>query len=157
MVAFALTAVQPGWVLGDQVRGLPVRQMAAEVRLRLRPGESLAMVGILKPSLHFYSRQVVLYEGIRPEGLVNLVDRLSREQRRGQRPSSSRSQPTVLVVIDRDTANLPHWQQLAPEALASAEPYQLWRLDRRKLEQRAAALVAAGVPVEWERPRPERY
>ncbi len=157
MVAFALTAVQPGWVLGDQVRGLPVRQMAAEVRLRIRPGESLAMVGILKPSLHFYSRQVVLYEGIKPEGLVNLADRLSREQRRGQRPSSASSQPTVLVVIDRDTAGLPHWQQLAPEGLASAGPYRLWRLDRRKLEHRAAALLAAGVPVEWERPRPERY
>ncbi|MEY3735691.1 MAG: hypothetical protein RLZZ624_750 [Cyanobacteriota bacterium] len=157
MVAFTLTALQPGWALGDRVRGLPVRQMAAEVRQRIQPGESLAMVGILKPSLHFYSRKVVLYEGITPEGLVNLADRLRREHRRGQRPSTPNHQPTVLVVIDCDTAGLPHWQQLAPQALASAGPYRLWRLDRRLLEQRAAALIAAGSQSEWERPRPERY
>ena len=157
MVAFALTALQPSWALGDRIRGLPVRTMALEARQQLRPGESLAMVGILKPSLHFYSQKVVLYEGIEPAGLVNLADRLSRERRRGQSPSPSSLQPTVLVVIDRDTATLPHWQSLQPTALAMAEPYRLWRLDRRLLEQRAAELQRAGISVEWERPRPERY
>jgi 4-amino-4-deoxy-L-arabinose transferase-like glycosyltransferase len=157
MVAFVLAALQPGWALGDQVRGLPVREMAAAVRDQLRPGESLAMVGILKPSLHFYSRRVVLYEGVEPWGLVNLADRLRREQRQGQSPSSPQVHPTVLVVIDRETAALPHWQGLLPNALASADPYRLWRLDRRLLEQRAAELQDAGVEAQWQRPRPERY
>lgn len=157
MVAFALTALQPGWALGDRVRGLPVRQVAMEARQQVRAGESLAMVGILKPSLHFYSRQVVIYEGVEPAGLVNLSDRLRREQRRGQEPSPASRQPTVLVVIDQDTAALPHWQGLEPRALISAGPYRLWRLDRRQLERRAEELIAAGVAVEWERPRPERY
>ncbi|MFM8524840.1 MAG: hypothetical protein ACKOCM_04380 [Cyanobacteriota bacterium] len=157
MVVFALMALQPGWALGDRIRGLPVRQMAMAARQQLRPGESLAMVGILKPSLHYYSRQVVLYEGIEPVGLVNLADRLSREYRRGQQRSRSDRQPSVLVVIDRDTASLAHWLGLNPQPLAQAGPYHLWRLERRTLEHRAAALNAAGVAVAWERPRPERY
>jgi 4-amino-4-deoxy-L-arabinose transferase-like glycosyltransferase len=157
MVAFVLTALLPGWSLGDRIRGLPVREMALTAREQVRPGESLAMVGILKPSLHFYSQQVVLYEGVEPAGLVNLADRLSRETRRGQEPSPSWRQPTVLVVIDRDTAALPHWQGLQPIPLASAGPYRLWRLDRQRLEQRASALLSDGIDVEWERPRPERY
>ena len=157
MVAFVLVALQPGWALGDRVRGLPVREMAAAVRDQLRPGESLAMVGILKPSLHFYSRKVVLYEGVEPWGLVNLADRLRRERRQGQSPSSPQLQPTVLLVIDRDTAALPHWQGLQPHGLASADPYRLWRIDRRLLEQRAAALMGSGVAAQWQRPRPERY
>jgi hypothetical protein len=131
--------------------------MAAAVRDQLRPGESLAMVGILKPSLHFYSRKVVVYEGVEPWGLVNLADRLRRERRQGQSPSSPQLQPTVLLVIDRDTAALPHWQGLQPHALASADPYRLWRIDRRLLEQRAAALMGSGVAAQWQRPRPERY
>jgi len=147
----------PSWALGDQLRGLPVRQMAAAVGRFAAAGEPLAMVGILKPSLHFYSRRVVLYEGIGPEGLVNLADRLRHEQRPGLRPAPSHQQPTLLVVIDRRTAASPVWQGLAPRQLAGSGLYQLWRLDRDRLDQRAATLMAQGQPITWSRPRPERY
>ncbi|MEB3172846.1 MAG: glycosyltransferase family 39 protein, partial [Cyanobacteriota bacterium] len=92
LVGFALLALQPLWALGDQLRGAPVRAMAAAAVQHRHPQESLAMVGILKPSLHYYSRRVVLYEGIEPADLSNLADRLSRERRRGQEPSSSLTQ-----------------------------------------------------------------
>lgn len=157
MVGFALLALQPLWTLGDQLRGAPVRAMASAVHHNRRPQESLAMVGILKPSLHYYSRRVVLYEGKEPADLSNLADRLSREHRRGQLPSSSAAQPSVLVVIDAATAALPHWQGLEPQLLASAGIYRLWRLDRRKLEERSDALAAAGTKPTWQLPRPERY
>ena len=156
-VAFVPLVLLPAWALGDRLRGLPVRQMAALVNQQARPGEALAMVGILKPSLHYYSRRVVTYEGVQPFGLVNLADRLSSERRRGQDPAPPRQQPTLLMVIDQGTAELPHWRGLGPEQLGAAGLYRLWRLDRTALEQRAAALRRTGVPLEWRDPRPERY
>jgi hypothetical protein len=63
----------------------------------------------------------------------------------------------VLVVIDRTTAASPFWQGLEPLELSRAGLYRLWRLDRRRLEARAAELRAAGHGPTWEQPRPERY
>lgn len=157
LVAFVPLVLLPGWALGDRLRGEPVRQMAQLVQQRRQPGESLAMVGILKPSLHYYTRRVVLYEGVEPFGPVNLADRLRRERRLAQEPSSPEQAPTVLVVIDQATAALPHWRNLNPQPLGRAGLYRLWRVDRAALERRAAALAARGVPLEWRDPRPERY
>jgi 4-amino-4-deoxy-L-arabinose transferase-like glycosyltransferase len=157
IVLFQLVAVLPMWSLGDGVRGLPVRTVAEQVRLQRRGSEPLAMVGILKPSLHYYTRQVVLYEGISPTALVNLADRLKREHRQGFSPSSAQDQPTVLVVIDEGTARRAHWQGLAPIELGRSGLYRLWRLDRTRLERRAAELRARGLAPIWQRPVPERY
>ena len=157
LVLFALTALLPSWALGDRLRGLPVRQMAAAATREITPGETLAMVGILKPSLHYYSRRVVIYEGIEPEGLVNLADRLRRESRPGLNPAPPSLEPTVLVVIDGRTAASPFWQGLAPLELSRFGLYRLWRMDRLRLERRASELRAQGHPITWDRPRPERY
>jgi 4-amino-4-deoxy-L-arabinose transferase-like glycosyltransferase len=157
LVAFVPLALLPSWSLGDRLRGAPVRQMARAAQQALRPGESLAMVGILKPSLHYYSRRVVIYEGKEPRGLVNLADRLRSEARPGQRPAPVERMPTVLVVIDHGTAALPFWRGLDPETLASAGLYSLWRLERRELERRAAELRVSGERISWRDPVPERY
>jgi 4-amino-4-deoxy-L-arabinose transferase-like glycosyltransferase len=157
LVAFVPLALLPSWSLGDRLRGEPVRQMATAARRALRPGEGLAMVGILKPSLHYYSRRVVIYEGAEPWGLMNLADRLGREGRPGQRPAPPEQMPTVLVVIDRGTAALPFWRGLEPQVLARSGLYSLWRLERRQLESRADALRAAGERITWRDPVPERY
>jgi hypothetical protein len=157
LVAFVPLVLLPLWHLGDQLRGAPVRAMAEAVRHQGRPGEPVAMVGILKPSLHYYSRRVVLYEGTPPEGPINLADRLRRERRAGQRPSSAAQQPTVLLVIDGATAALPHWRGLGTTELARSGLYRLWRVDRRRLEARAVELARGGLNSTWWRPRPERY
>ena len=157
LVLFVPAALLPSWALGDRLRGLPVRQMAAAATRLAAPDESLAMVGILKPSLHYYSGRVVIYEGIEPEGLVNLADRLRQEDRPGQNPGPPELIPTALVVIDRTTAASPFWQGLQPVELSRAGLYRLWRVDRSRLERRAAELRAAGHPPTWTRPRPERY
>lgn len=157
LVLFVPLALLPSWGLGDRLRGEPVRTLAATIVRQARPGEPLAMVGILKPSLHYYSRRVVIYEGIQPSALRDLSDRLSHERRQGLEPSTPQSQPTVLVVIDERTAQTPHWRDLAPIELARAGLYRLWRLDRRRLDARAQELAAAGVPLEWRLPVPERY
>jgi hypothetical protein len=157
LVAFVPLVLLPLWTLGDQLRGAPVRAMAEAVRHQARPGEPVAMVGILKPSLHYYSRRVVLYEGTPPEGPINLSDRLRRERRAGQLPSSATRQPTVMLVIDAATAALPHWRGLGTAELARSGLYRLWRVDRRRLEARAAELARGGLNSTWWRPRPERY
>jgi hypothetical protein len=131
--------------------------MAAALVRQERPGEPVAMVGILKPSLHYYSCRVVIYEGQLKSGLLNLADRLRHERRAGLEPSTPTQHPTVLIVIDAGTAALPHWQGLEPQVLAASGVYRLWRVDRRALEDRALALLQAGEASTWRDPRPERY
>jgi hypothetical protein len=152
------TAHLPLLALGDGVRQLPVRRIATDVLTLRRPREPLAMVGILKPSLHYYTRQVVLFEGIAPVGLINLSDRLARERREGWTPSAPHPQATLLVVIDQRTAQLPYWWSLPHQELASEGLYRLWRVQHSALARQALALQQAGVPgPDWQQPRPERY
>ena len=160
MVLFQLIALVPMIQLGDRVRQMPVRQVAQQVMEQRRPGEPLAMIGVLKPSLHFYTDQVVVYEGKSRSALANLADRLSHERRQGFQGLpriEADASPSVLVVIDRGTASRQHWLGLEPQRLASTGIYELWRLDRSRLEQRAADLLDEGVDLTWKTPRPERY
>jgi len=168
IAAFVPLVLLPAWQLGDQLRGLPVRQMAAAVarqpqvserQVSKRQGfEPLAMVGVMKPSLHYYSRQVVLYEGAGPVGLLNLSDRLAHERRRGFSPSQALQGATALVVIDQGTAQQGVWQTLPHQELAVHGIYRLWRIERWQLARRAAQLAAASaLRPDWQKPRPERY
>ena len=145
----------PIWQIGDQLRGAPIRQLAAIAVARRTEKEGLAMVGLRKPSLHFYSRATVIFEGRSANALVNLADRLRHDRRPGLHPSEQ--QPTVLVVIDHDTALKPHWQGWSGTELATAGPYRLWRLERRWLEERARQLGAGDKQPNWREPRPERF
>jgi hypothetical protein len=157
VVAFAVTALQPLVALGDRLRQAPLRRLAAVALQQRRSGEPLAMVGILKPSLHFYADQVVIYEGVQANGPLNLNDRLLHERRAGQQPSPA-ADNTVLVVIDQRTAQRPHWRSLAHQPLAQDGLFSLWRVPRQALDQWAQRLRAAGVPPpDWQQPRPERY
>jgi hypothetical protein len=158
LVAFVVAALQPLVALGDRLRQLPVRRIAAAVVAERRGDEPLAMVGILKPSLHFYADQVVIYEGIQPNGPLNLNDRLRRERRRDQQPTPVTPAGTVLLVIDQRTAQLPHWRGLAHQPLAAEGLFSLWRVQRLALDRWAAALERQGAPrPDWQLPRPERY
>ena len=158
VTAFAVTALQPLVVLGDRVRQQPLRRIAAAAVAERRAGEPLAMVGILKPSLHFYTDQVVIYEGVQPNGPLNLNDRLAREQRLQQQPSPPTADASVLVVIDQRTAQLPHWQGLPHQRLGSQGLFALWRVPRQALLRWVNELKAQGVPApDWQLPRPERY
>jgi hypothetical protein len=145
----------PVWQIGDQLRGAPIRQLAAVARAERSGAEPLAMVGLIKPSLHFYSRSTVLFEGRSPHALVNLTDRLRAESRPGLQPASADRQPTLLLVIDSITADKDHWRNMKGQQLAQAGPYRLWRLDRLWLEQRSRLLQQGGIVPTWRNPRPE--
>jgi hypothetical protein len=157
LLLLAPLVLQPLAQVVDQLRAAPVRDLAAVVVQQSDGDEPLAMVGLMKPSLHYYSRRTVIYEGRSPAALVNVVDRLSSERRPGLQPSTAREQPQLLLVIDATTAELPHWQGLGGRVLARANPYRLLRLERRWLEQRSRDLQARGVDHSWQDPRPERY
>jgi 4-amino-4-deoxy-L-arabinose transferase-like glycosyltransferase len=158
LLAFVVAALQPLMALGDRLRQLPIRRIAGAAVAERRSGEPLAMVGILKPSLHFYADQVVIYEGIQPNGPLNLNDRLKRERRRDQQPTAVTPDATVLLVIDQRTAQLNHWRGLAHQPVATEGLFQLWRVQRLTLDRWAAALERRGVPsADWQLPRPERY
>jgi len=146
LLAWQVLVLVPTGELVDQRRQRPVRQLAEQVRLQQRPGEQLAMVGVNKPSLHYYSRKVVLYAGRPPSGLLDLAEQLPP-----QAPG------TVLVVIDDTTAELPHWQDMPHEQLDAAGIYRLWRVPLEELQQRGEALAASGVQSTWRLPNPERY
>ena len=60
-------------------------------------------------------------------------------------------------MIDRGTARQEHWRGLNPQLLGSYGIYMVWRLDRSRLDQRAAALMQEGVDADWRDPRPERF
>ena len=155
---FVTTSLVPLIGMGDRLRQQPVRRIAAAVLERRDQAEPLAMVGILKPSLHYYTDQVVMYEGVQPSGPANLADRLLREQRRGQHPSPVVAGSTLLLVIDQRTAQLPHWAGLAHQPLATDGLYQLWRVQRSALQGWVQDLQRRGLPgPDWQRPRPERY
>ena len=158
MGAFVVSALVPMVELGDRLRQLPIRRMASLALEQQRPQEPLAMVGILKPSLHYYTQQVVVYEGVQPNGPLNLNDRLAREQRRGQRPSPASPGASVLVVIDGNTATLPHWRGVQHQRLGTIGLYELWRVPRPALNQWSKDLAErSGLAPDWQEPRPERY
>jgi hypothetical protein len=118
------------------------------------------MVGVMKPSLHFHTGQVIVFEGRSDGALVNLADRLANEQRRGWvgHPLGTKdASDTVLIAIDQGTSSQDHWRGLHPIDLGRFGIYNLWRLDRERLEQRADVLKANGVDADWRQPRPERF
>ena len=160
LVVFQLIALIPMIGLGDRVRQRPIRDVAATVLEHQRPDEPLAMVGVMKPSLHFYTDQVVVYEGTSKNAFLNVADRFSNERRQGWQgvPTSKEGgSQTALIVIDSLTMKKKHWQGLNPEPLGQFGIYQVLRFDRKTLDQRALKLHAKGAHSTWERPRAERY
>ena len=160
LLCFHLAALIPIAELADQLRQLPVRRAAQTLVDQQRPREPLAMVGAMKPSVHFYAGQVILFEGRSDGALVNLADRLTNEQRRGWRGvplKSPGASPTVLLIIDQGTIRQKHWLGLQPETLGRFGVYTVWRVERTRLNDRAAELMADGVDADWRKPRPERF
>ena len=59
--AFVIVSILPVAAVADSQRQLPLRQLANTIRTEQQPGEALAMVGFMKPSLVFYTQRPVLY------------------------------------------------------------------------------------------------
>ncbi len=152
--------VLPTFDLADRLRQLPLRQ-ASELLINSKNiNEPLVMVGAMKPSVHFYTNNVIVFEGRSKNALVNVSDRLKNESRRGWegRPiHGSNSSKTTLLVIDKRSIEKPYWQGLNQKVLGEFGVYSVWRLNREDLDKRAKSLKKEGVMSTWKKPRPERF
>ncbi|WP_269623246.1 ArnT family glycosyltransferase [Prochlorococcus marinus] len=160
LIFFQVFVMLPMWKLGDKLRQLPLRELAKEVLLLNNLDEPIAMVGIRKPSLHFYTNKIITFESNDGVALVNLSERLRREIRQkwnNNKPHFSSKSNTVLLVIDKQTSTYSHWKDLNPERLGGYGIYRIWRIERSVLEEREFALKKNGVISDWNETKKERY
>ncbi|KGG16377.1 MULTISPECIES: ArnT family glycosyltransferase [unclassified Prochlorococcus] len=160
-IIFQIFVMLPIWKLADGLRQKPIREVAKQLTLLHKENEEpIAMVGIKKPSLHFYANKLIFYESNDVVALVNLSERLREENRAewtNETTFSEGRSPTVLVVIDKKTNDYPHWQGMNAKEISSFGIYKLLRLDIGTLKQREILLKKEGVVSDWRKPRNERF
>ncbi len=160
LIIFHFLSFLPMWIIADDLRQLPLRDAADLIRESRKTNEAVAMVGAVKPSLHFYSNQIILFEGRSSRALVNLEDRLSFEKRlgwQGREINPKKGLQTFLLVIDKKTSQRSHWRDLNPEFLGESGIYLIWRVNRLNLQNRAINIISSGINANWREFKPERF
>ena len=119
------------------------------------------MVGIKKPSVHFYTNKVILYESNTNVNIINLSERLALEKRigwKGHEIGSPQGSNSVLILIDNATSKLSHWKLLDPEKLGRFGIYNVWRVDILRLQYIAHKFKKENkLKSSWTEYDPERY
>ena len=115
------------------------------------------MIGIRKPSLHYYTRQIVFYESNSAEGLVNLFERFNFDRRMNYQDKPNYDYETFLVVIDKYSSKEEHWQNIKHQKLGKFGIYNLWRVNKSDLNNYANYLVKNGVEASWRNKRVEKF
>ena len=161
MLLFNFLTFIPLFGLADDHRQLSLREASASIVLLKKENESIAMVGIEKPTVHFYTKSIILYESNLINNVVNLSERLELEKRIGWEGSKIGKQTgseSVLVLIDNDSSQLFHWKILNPIELGRFGIYNLWRVDRSTLNNIANNFKQDLKAVsDWRNYNPERY
>jgi 4-amino-4-deoxy-L-arabinose transferase-like glycosyltransferase len=143
--------------LADTSRQLPLRNISKLIS-EIREGkETLAMVGIRKPSLHFYSRQIVFYEPNTKEGLINLSDRLNNDRRNNYDDKPDYEYKSLLVVIDDYSSRKKHWSNINHQKLGEYGIYNLWRINKIDLKKYTEYLVKSGYKSDWKDRKVEKF
>lgn len=143
--------------LADNTRQLPLRNISKLI-LDIREGnETLAMIGIRKPSLHYYSRQIVFYEPNTKEGLINLSDRLINDRRENHEDQPEYDYKSLLVVIDEYSSRKLHWSNINHQKLGKYGIYNLWRIQKSDLNKYSKFLVSSGYKSNWENRKVEKF
>ena len=143
--------------LADTSRQLPLRNISKLI-LDIREGrETLAMIGIRKPSLHYYSRQIVFYEPNTEEGLINLSDRLNTDRRENYEDQPDYEYKSLLVVIDEYSARRKQWSKINHQKLGKFGIYNLWRIQKSDLNKYSKFLVNSGYKSDWKNRKVEKF
>nr|WP_075438736.1 glycosyltransferase family 39 protein [Prochlorococcus marinus] len=143
--------------LADTSRQLPLRNISKLV-LDIREGrETLAMIGIRKPSLHFYSRQIVFYEPNTKEGLINLSERLNTDRRENYEDQPNYEYESLLVVIDEYSIRSQQWSKINHQKLGKFGIYNLWRIKKSDLNKYSRFLVQSGYKSDWVNRKVEKF
>ena len=144
--------------LGDGLRSQPMRTLALRAQAvqasSQTSGEPIAMLGMIRPSFHFYSRAPIAYEGTSAQALVDLSDRLHREPR-VRVPQNNRQ---ILVAAPLQLEQHRHWAALLSPRVDQQGRFGLWWLDLSRLDRKAQLLQQRqGLKPTWQEPRPERF
>ncbi len=143
--------------LADTSRQLPLRNIAQLILNIREKQETLAMIGIRKPSLHYYSRQIVFYEPNTEEGLINLSERLSYDKRKNYEDQPNYKHKSLLVVIDDYSSQKSHWLNISHEKLGEYGIYNLWRIQKNDLNKYSELLVNSGYKSDWKNRKVEKF
>ncbi len=143
--------------LADTSRQLPLRNISKLI-LDVREGqETLAMIGIRKPSLHYYSRQIVFYEPNTKEGLINLSERLNTDRRENYEDQPDYEFNSLLVVIDEYSSRAQHWSNINHQKLGEYGIYNLWRIQKNDLNKYSEFLFNSGYKSDWKERKVEKF
>ena len=143
--------------LADTSRQLPLRNISKLI-LDIREGrETLAMIGIRKPSLHFYSRQIVFYEPSTEEGLINLSERLNIDRRENYEDQPDYEYKSLLIVIDEYSSRRQQWSKINHQKLGKFGIYNLWRIQKSDLNNYSKFLVNSGYKSDWKNRKVEKF
>jgi len=143
--------------LADNTRQLPLRNISRLISDEREGKESLAMIGIRKPSLHYYSRQIVFYEPNTKEGLINLSDRLNNDRRKNHEDQPDYEYKSLLLVIDAYSSRQKHWSNISHQKLGEYGIYNLWRIKKSDLNQYSEFLVNSGYKSDWKSRKVEKF
>jgi len=143
--------------LADTSRQLPLRNISKLILDNREGKETLAMIGIRKPSLHYYSRQIVFYEPNTKEGLINLADRLNIDRRENYEDQPDYEYNSLLVVIDEYSSREKHWSNINHQKLGEYGIYNLWRIKKSDLNKYSKFLVNSGYKSDWKNRKVEKF
>ena len=143
--------------LADKSRQLPIRDISKQILNARKGRETLAMIGIRKPSLHFYSKQIVFYESSSEVGLVNLFERFNFDKRINFQDKPNYDNESFLVVIDEYSSKREHWSNINHQKLGVHGIYNLWRIKKSDLEALAINLQSDGFESNWRNRQVEKF
>ena len=143
--------------LADNLRQLPLRNISNRILNVRSKKEPIAMIGIRKPSLHFYSKQIVFYESSSPTGLVNLSERFNLAKRSNELDQPNYESDSFLVVIDKYSKKEKHWTNINSQKLGNYGIYSLLRIKRNDLNIYAKNFKTGGVEPTWRMKKFEKF
>jgi len=143
--------------LADTSRQLPLRNISKLILDNREGMETLAMIGIRKPSLHYYSRQIVFYEPNTEEGLINLSERLNTDRRKNYEDQPDYQYKSLLVVIDEYSTRRKQWSKINHQKLGKFGIYNLWRIKKSDLNKYSRFLVKSGYKSDWVNRKVEKF
>ena len=140
--------------LADDVRQAPLRNISRKIINVRAKREPIAMIGIRKPSLHFYSKQIVFYESSSPSGLLNLSERFDFGKRSNELDQPNYQSESFLLVIDKYSIEEKHWSEINSQKIGTYGIYSLLRIKREDLNLSADKFKKNGLKPNW---RVEKY
>ena len=149
--------MNPIRTITDNLRQEPLRNISQKIKYLRKSSEPLAMVGIRKPSLHFYSKQIVFYESNSRIGIINLSERFEKDKRYNLTDSPNYDSESFLVVIDKYSFDEAHWKNIKHQELGVYGIYNLIRVNRMDLNKYALNFQKKGLRSNWKNEKFERF